>query len=131
MFSQGELTQVGSEVDVELIESMARDGSFYYNRTMDCHQWERPVQELYRQPKTESQNGGAATPQRGTRRERAAINSATNHVARRKRFRPPVQTTGAWQVRQGDDAYMGELHERVSYALGQRKCGDKYVEELH
>ena len=51
MFSQGELSQVGSEVDVELIESMARDGSFYYNRTTDCRQWERPVQELYRQPK--------------------------------------------------------------------------------
>ena len=129
MFSQGELSQVGSEVDVELIESMARDGSFYYNRTTNRRQWERPVQELYRQPKTESQNGGAAAPQRGTRPERVAINSATSRTARQgKRFRPPVQTT--W-VRQGDDAYMAELHERMPYALGQRKCGDKYVEELH
>ena len=62
MAAQGEQGQGGICFNVE---SMARDGSYYYNPTTNCSQWEQPVQELYRQPKTESQNGGAAAPQRG------------------------------------------------------------------
>ena len=91
---------------------------YYYNRTTNSSQWERPVQELFRQTNSESQDGGAAAPQRGTRRERAAITSAMSRTARRgKRSRPPVQTTWAWQARQGDGSTLqtelAEAQERI------------------
>ena len=83
--------------------------------------------------KMESQNGGAAPSRRDTKRE-WANNSATSHMARRKRSRPPVQATSTWytpwQTNQDANAYIGELHTRLSDALGQWRCGDNYIEEL-
>ena len=77
----------------------------------------------------ESQNGGAAPSRHDTKRE-CANNSATSRTARRKCSRPPVQTTWSWQVKRDDKAYIGELHTRLSDALGQWRCGDDYIEEL-
>ena len=83
--------------------------------------------------KMESQNGGAAPSRRDTKRERANY-SATSRKARRKRSRPPVQAT--WtrytpgQTNEDANAYIHELHARLSDALGQWKCGDNYIEEL-
>ena len=57
------------------------------------------MQEFYRQPKTESQNGGAAAPQRNT--ERVAINSTTNGITKGGGSQPPIQTTWARQANIG------------------------------
>ena len=49
--------------------------------------------------------------------------------------RPPVQATWTWytpgQTNEDANAYIHELHQLVSDALGQWKCGDNYIEELH
>ena len=77
----------------------------------------------------ESQNGGAAPPRLDTKWEWANY-SATNRVARGKHSRPLVQTTWSWRARQDCDAYIGEIHTRLSDALEQWRCGDNYTGEL-
>ena len=77
----------------------------------------------------ESQNGGAAPSRRDTKRE-WANNSATSRTARRKHSRPPVQTTWSWQAKQDYDAYLDEIHTRVSDALEQVERDGNYIEEL-
>ena len=108
---------------------MARDGSYYYNPTTNCSQWEQPVQELYRQPKMESQNGGAAPSRRDMKWERDNY-SATSRTARGKCSRSPVQTMWSWQAKQDYDAYIDEIHTRVSDALEQVERDGNYIEEL-
>ena len=79
--------------------------------------------------KMESQNGSAAPPWRDTKRE-WANNSATSRTARRKRSRPPLQTTWSWQAKQDDKAYIDELHARLEDTLKQRRGDGNYIEEL-
>ena len=83
--------------------------------------------------KMESQNGGAAASRRDTKRE-WTNNIATSSKARRKRSRPPVQATWTWytlgQTNRDADAYICELHTRLSDALEHVECGENYIEEL-
>ena len=62
------------------------------------------------------------------------MNSVTNRTARRKRSRPPVQTTwtwyAPWQTNQDANAYIREIHTRLADALEQWRCGENYIEEL-
>ena len=101
MAAQGERGQGGIGFN---IESMARDGSFYYNPTTNCSQWgcspSYTEHELCQQTNSKSQNSGAAAPQRNM--ERAAINSTMNGTTRGMGSQPPVQTTWSWQARQAN-----------------------------
>ncbi len=98
------------------IESMARDGtSCNFNQRGSSPSF---IEDgLCRQ--TESQDGGAAALQRGTRRERAAILGATNRAARRRRFRPPFQTMWARQADIG--GLWKELKEEWTTGLEKKK----------
>jgi len=73
-----------------------------------------------------------ASLQRGTRHERAAINGAANRAARRRRSRPPAQTTWAWQARQGDGSTLqtelADARERI-WELNEELAST--IEELH
>ena len=102
MAAQGEQGQGGFGFNVE---SMARDGSFY-----NFNPWgsSTPYSEHELCWQTESHNGGAIAPRRGT--EQAAIFSATNSTTQGECFRSPLQTTWAWQVRQVD---IGELRTQL------------------
>ena len=82
----------------------------------------------------ESQNGGAAPPQRDMKRGRVTINSATNRTAQRKGSRPPFQTTwsrhASWQTKQDGNAYIDEIHARLADTLEQVECDGNCIEEL-
>ena len=101
MAFQGERVPGGLDMELELIESMARDGSC-------CNYNPRESSTPYTEhgfcQQTESHNGGAIALQRST--EWADIFSATNGTTRGECFQPPLQTTWSWQARQAD---IGEL----------------------
>ena len=74
--------------------------------------------ELCRQ--TESHNGGAIAPRRGT--EQAAIFSAMNGTTRGECFQPPLQTTWSWQARQADiGGLRKQLEEEWTTELEKKK----------
>ena len=79
----------------------------------------------------ESQNGGAAPSQHDTKWE-WANNSATSGRAGRKCSHPRVQamwtryTPG--QTNEDANAYIHELHGRLSDALEQWRSGDDYID---
>ena len=94
MASQGERVPGGLDMCSNL-ESMARDGTYFYNFNSRGSSTPYPEHGLCRQ--TESRNGGTIAPQRGT--EQAAISSAANGMTRSERSQqPPLQTTWAWQA---------------------------------
>ena len=90
MESQSERVPGGLDM-CSTLESMARDGTCNFDQRGSS----TPYSEhgLYRQ--TESHNGGAIAPRRGT--EQAAILSATNGTTRGERSQL-LQATRAWQV---------------------------------
>ena len=110
MAVQGEQGQGGLGMCFN-VESMAPDGSFYYNPTTNCNQWGRSPSytehELCRQTNSKSQNSGAIAPPRNM--ERAAINGTTRGVG----SQPPIQTTWSrhvpWQAWQDDYANIGSF----------------------
>jgi len=94
MASQGEREPGGLDMCCNL-ESMARDGTPFYNFNSRGSSTPYPEHGLCRQ--TESHNGGAIAPRRGT--EQAAIYSMANGTTRGKCFQqPPLQATRAWQA---------------------------------
>ena len=92
MASQGERVLGVVGMCSSNLESMARDGT-------SCNVNPRGSSPSYSEHglcrQTESQDGGAASLQRGTRRERAAINGTTRGECSQQ---PPLQTTWAWQA---------------------------------
>ena len=102
MAVQGERGQGGLGMCFN-VESMAWDGSFYYNPTTNCRQWGRSPSytehELCRQTNSKSQNSGAIAPPRNT--ERAAINSTTDGIIQGGGSLPTIQTMWARQANIG------------------------------
>ena len=80
------------------IESMARDGTSFYN----FNSWgsSTPYSEHGLGRQMESHNGGAIAPRRGM--EQAAILSATNGTTRGEHSQQPFQTMRPWQAKQAD-----------------------------
>ena len=94
MESQGERVP-GGLVVCSNIESMARDGTSFYN----FNSWgsSTPYSEHGLGWQMESHNGGMIAPQ--CRTERAVIYGTTNGTTRGERSQqPPLQTTWAWQA---------------------------------
>ena len=95
MASQGERVPGGLDMCSNNLESMARDGTPFYNFNSRGSSTPYSEHGLCRQK--ESHNGGAIVPRRGT--EQAAILSATNGTTRGEcSQQPPLQTTWAWQA---------------------------------
>jgi len=110
MASQGE-QEPGVDMCSSNLESMARDGTCNFNQRGSS----TPYSEHGLCQQTESQDGGAASLQRGTRHERAAINGTTRGECSQQ---PPLQTTWARQAdinglrKQWEKGWKAELEEQ-------------------
>ena len=95
MASQGEREPGGLGMWYNNLESMAWDGTAFYNFNPRGSSPSYSEHVLCRQPG--SHNGGVIAPRRGT--EQAAIYSAANGTTQGECFQQPLlQTTGAWQA---------------------------------
>ena len=87
MASQGEREPGGLGMCSNNLESMARDGTPFYNFNPRGSSPSYSEHRLCRQ--TESRNGGAIAPRRGT--EQSAILRATNGTTRGVGSQPPIE----------------------------------------
>ena len=127
MASQGERVPGGLDMCSNL-ESMARDGTSFYNFNPRGSSPSYSEHRLCRQ--TESRNGGAIAPRRGT--EQAAIYSAANGTTRGEHSQQQFQTIRhvPWQAWQDDYASIGRLQAQLGDVFKKVKRYEDYIEEV-